>query len=213
MANSSPSRVRRVEYQEEPELEPAPTLATNPVRILAGMGAILFPVLNVLPLRFIDIERYNPSNTVAGLLFLLAYVLLLPLVYVLYQELRAVSPPLGTWVSLLGVGGPAGVASGVIFGLNVTIAAIFTVTCLALWIGLVGYVAFSQRILGRVWAVFSIAVGANAIVAGLLSITPQFLGGVMVFFAWMSYGLAVALWMVWTGVLFIRRARMTPAGA
>ncbi|MDQ5825652.1 MAG: hypothetical protein M3441_15780 [Chloroflexota bacterium] len=209
MANDRPSKVRRVGYQDEPG--PAP--AINPIRIFAGIGAILFPLLNVLPLRFIDIERYNPSNTVAGLLFLLAYVLLLPLVYVLYQELRAVSPPPGTWVSLLGVGVPAGVASGVIFGLNVTIAAIFTVTCLALWIGLSGYVAFSQRILGRVWSVFSMAVGANAVVAGLLSIAPQFLGGVLVFFAWVSYGLAVALWVVWTGVMFMRRARMTPTEA
>jgi hypothetical protein len=183
------------------------------MRVFAGIGAILFPVLNVLPLRFIDIERYNPSNTVAGLLFLLAYVLLLPLVYVLYQELRAVYQALGMWVSLLGVGVPVGVASGVIFGLNVTSAAILTVTCLALWIGLAGYVAFSQRILGRVWAVFSMAVGANAVVAGLLSILPQFLGGVLVFFTWMSFGMAVAIWVVWTGVMFIRRARMTPTGA
>ncbi len=204
-----PSRVRRVGYQDEPE--PAP--AINPMRVFAGIGAILFPVLNVLPLRFIDIERYNPSNTVAGLLFLLAYVLLLPLVYVLYQELRAVYQALGMWVSLLGVGVPVGVASGVIFGLNVTSAAILTVTCLALWIGLAGYVAFSQRILGRVWAVFSMAVGANAVVAGLLSILPQFLGGVLVFFTWMSFGMAVAIWVVWTGVMFIRRARMTPTGA
>lgn len=209
MDNDRPSKVRRVGYQDE--LEPAP--AIDPMRILAGIGAILFPMLNVLPLRFIDIERYNPSNTVAGLLFLLAYVLLLPLVYVLYQELRAVSPALGTWVSVLGVGVPVGVASGVIFGVNVTVAAILTITCLALWIGLAGYVAFSQRILGRVWAVFSMAVGANAVVAGLLSIAPQFLGGMLVFFAWVSYGLAVALWVVWTGVMFIRRARMTPTGA
>ncbi|MDQ3706423.1 MAG: hypothetical protein M3437_14635 [Chloroflexota bacterium] len=205
-----PTRVRRVGYQEEPE--PAP--AINPMRIIAGLAAILFPVCNVLPIPFInfDIAHYHPPDNVAGLLFLLAYILLLPLVYVLYQELRAVSRPLGTWVSVLGVGVPVGVATGVIFGLNSASSAILTVTCLSLWISLSGYVAFSQRILGRVWAAFSMAISALALVAATVNIMFGFTSSAGLFI-WGIYALAILIWVLWTGVMFMRRARMTPAGA
>ncbi len=204
-----PTRVRRVGYQDEPG--PAP--AINPMRIIAGIAAILFPACNVLPIQFInfDIEHSHPPDTLAGIIFLLAYVMLLPLVYVLYQELRAVSRPLGTWVSVLGIGVPVGVATGVIFGLNSASAAILTVTCLSLWIGLSGYVAFSQRILGRVWAVFSMAISALALVSATVNIMFGFISGPG-FFIWGIYALAILIWVLWTGVMFIRRARMTPIG-
>lgn len=204
-----PDRVRRVGFQDEPE--PAP--AINPMRIFAGIAALLFPMCNVLPILFInfDIERYHPPDTRAGIIFLFAYVLLLPLVYVLYQELRAVSPPLGTWVSVLGVGVPVGVATGVIFGLDSASAAILTVTCLSLWIGLSGYVAFSQRILGRVWALFSMAISVLALVAAIVNIMFDFFSGAG--FIWGIYALAILIWVLWTGVMFMRRARMTPTEA
>ncbi|HEX8228694.1 MAG TPA: hypothetical protein VF826_05195 [Chloroflexia bacterium] len=210
MDTGRPDRVRRVGFQDEPE--PAP--AINPMRILAGIAALLFPMCNVLPILFInfDIERSHPPDTRAGIIFLFAYVLLLPLVYVLYQELRAVSPPLGTWVSVLGVGVPVGVATGVIFGLDSASAAILTVTCLSLWIGLSGYVAFSQRILGRVWAAFSMAISALALVAATINIMLGFISPAGLYI-WGIYALAILIWVLWTGVMFMRRARMTPTGA
>ncbi len=208
MDGGRPDRVRHVGFRSEAE----PVPAINPMRVIAGLAAILFPVLNVIPFNFIDIERYNPSNNVAGALFLLAYVLLLPLVYVLYQELRAVSRPLSAGMVVLGVGVPVGVATGVIGGLNITIASTITVSCLSLWIGLAGYLALSGRRLGRAWGVFSVAIAALALVTAVLTVVLSISSGVT-FLAWSIYGLAVGVWVLWTGVMFLRHARVSPAGA
>jgi hypothetical protein len=184
------------------------------MRIIAGLGAILFPVCNILPLRFVDIERENDSNRVAGLLFLFAYTLLLPLVYVLYKELSAVSRPGAAGVSILGVGVVLGVAAGVSGVLNFTTTTIVTSACLSLWVGLAGLLAFAGHVLKRAWAVFSVAIGALALVAAALTaFGGTGLGSSPALAVWIIYIPAVAIWAEWTGIMFLLRARKAPAGA
>ncbi|MDQ3706424.1 MAG: hypothetical protein M3437_14640 [Chloroflexota bacterium] len=208
MANGRPSRVRRVGYQEEPEPPPAP--ATDSMRILAGIGAILFPVLNVL--RF-GAELYNLDNALADLLLLLAYFLLLPLVYVLYEELRAVSQGWSVVVSIPGAGMLVAITLEVSGGPSGTTATTITVGCMSLWIGLAGCVAATRGIFGAGWESFSIGVGAIALVTALLPVVPVYSATILIFIvAGISYILALAIWFVWTGVLFIQRGRVTPTG-
>lgn len=186
--------------------------AINPLRVVAGIGAILFPLLNLLPLRFLDIERSSDSNTVALLLFVLAYVSLLPLVLVLYQELRAASQPFSAVVALFGLLPSVGVLLGAVGLVNITFAAIIMFAGLSLWIGASGYLAFSNRLLSRVWALFSAATGALGPVAALVTVVPA-INSTVEFVLWSAYLFAVVVWMVWTGVMVIRRARMAPASA
>lgn len=207
MADGRPSRVRRVRYQEDPE----PIPATGPMRVLAGIGAILFPVLHVL--RFGG-ELYDLTDALADLLLLLAYVLLLPLVYVLYEELRAVSQGWSVVVSIPGAGMPIFVALELTDVLSSTTVTTITLVCMSLWIGLAGCVAASRGIFGAGWESFSIAVGAIALVIALLSAVPVFVTIVLIyFFAWISYIPTLAFWFVWTGVMFIRRGREAPNGS
>ncbi|MDQ5825651.1 MAG: hypothetical protein M3441_15775 [Chloroflexota bacterium] len=208
MANSRPSKVRRVRYQEEPEPSPAP--AKNPTRILAGIGAILFPVLNVL--RF-GAGLYNLDNALADLLLLLAYFLLLPLVYVLYDELRAVSRGWSVVVSIPGAGMLIAVALELSGGSSGTTDTTITLGCMSLWIALAGCVAATRSIFGAGWESFSIGVGAIALVTALTFAVPVAPATILIFIvAWIGYILALAIWFVWTGVLFIQRGRVTPTG-
>jgi hypothetical protein len=178
------------------------------MRILAGIGAILFPVLHVL--RFGG-ELYDLANALADLLLLLAYFLLLPLVYVLYEELRAASQPWSVGVSIPGAGMLVAIALGVSGVSSIATATPIAVWCMSLWIGLAGCVAATRGILGAGWESFSIAVGAIALVTALTYAMPLYSGLILIaYFAWISYVLSLAIWFVWTGVLFIQRGRVTP---
>jgi hypothetical protein len=185
--------------------------AFNPLRIVAGIGAILFPLLNLLPLRYIDIEHEGGSNMTALGIFTLAYALLLPLVFVLYQELSVAAQPWSAIAALFGAWPLMGIVLGATNLVSVTIAALIMAAGLTLWIGLAGYLAFRSRLLPLVWAVFSMAIAAVAIVVAMLSFVPPLivvagvLGGIDV--------LAVAIWSVWTGIIVLLRARITPTDA
>ncbi len=185
--------------------------ALDPIRIVAGIGAILFPVLNVLSLRYIDIEHEGGSNMIALGIFTLAYLSLLPLVFVLYQELSAASQPWSAIAAIFGVWPLMGIVLGATNLVSITVAAFIMAAGLTLWIGLAGYLAFTSRLLTPVWALFSIAIAALAIVIAILSFVPALivvmgvLGGIDI--------LAVAIWSIWTGIMVLRRARITPTGA
>jgi hypothetical protein len=203
MESDRPARVRRVRFDT--------TRPIDPIRIVAGIAAILFPVFNVWALNYVSIVRESGTDSIAGAIFLIGYALLLPLVYVLYQEMSAVSRPVGAAVSALGLGAPLGVAGGVAGALNLT--TVFAVLTLSLssWIGLAGILAFWRRLLPRVWALFSAAIGVFALVAAIVdrvgdpdSATSATLS--------LIYILAVAIWVVSTGVMFLFRARMAPTG-
>lgn len=185
--------------------------ALNPLRIVAGLGAILFPVLNVLSLRYIDIERENTSNMIALGIFMLAYVSLLPLVFVLYQELSAASQPWSAIAAIFGAWPLMGIVLGATNLVSLAVAAFIMAAGLTVWIGLAGYLAFTSRLLPLVWALFSIAIAALAIVIAILSFVPALvvvmglLGGIAI--------LAVAIWSVWTGIMVLLRARITATDA
>jgi hypothetical protein len=185
--------------------------ALNPIRIVAGIGAILFPVLNVLSFRYIDIERENTSNMIALGIFTLAYVSLLPLVFVLYQELSAAAQPWSAIAAIFGIWPLVGIVLGATTLVSLTVAAFIMAAGLALWIGLAGYLAFTSRLLPVIWALFSIAIAALAIVIAILSFVPALivvmgvLGSIAI--------LAVAIWSIWTGIMVLLRARITPTGA
>jgi hypothetical protein len=195
--------------RREGRVQRMPTL--NPIRIVAGIGAILFPVLNVLSLRYIDIEHAGGSNMIALGIFTLAYVLLLPLVFVLYQVLSAAAQPWGTIAAIFGVWPLMGIVLGATNLVSLTVAAFIMAAGLTLWIGLAGYLAFSNRLLPSVWAWFSIAIAALAIVIAILSFVPPLivvtgvLGGIAI--------LAVAVWSIWTGIMVLLRARITATDA
>ncbi|HYP39008.1 MAG TPA: hypothetical protein VEX13_01485 [Chloroflexia bacterium] len=207
MDTGRPARVRRVRYRDTAGGDSRP--AVDPIRIVAGIGAILFPVLHVMALNYVSIERRSGTDHIAGIIFMIAYTLLLPLVYVLYQELSAVSRPLGVAVSVMGLGAPIGVAGGVTGALDLTTVMAFIAVCLSLWIGLAGIVAFWRRLLPRVWALFSAAMGGFALVIAILDRvgSPDSAASATL---WLIYILAVAIWTVWTGVMFLLRARMAP---
>jgi hypothetical protein len=185
--------------------------ALDPIRVVAGIGAILFPVLNVLSLRYIDIERENTSNMIALGIFTLAYVSLLPLVLVLYQELSAASQPWSAIAAIFGVWPLVGIVLGATNLVSLAVAAFIMAIGLTLWIGLAGYLAYTSRVLPLVWALFSMAIAALAIVIAILSVVPALivvagvLGGI--------YVLAIAIWFIWTGIMVLLRARITPTGA
>ncbi|HYP39009.1 MAG TPA: hypothetical protein VEX13_01490, partial [Chloroflexia bacterium] len=71
METGLPPKIRRVDYRDIPAVEPPK--AVDPIRIVAGIGAILFPVLNVLALPFLFISMLRPSesNPVAGVIFMI----------------------------------------------------------------------------------------------------------------------------------------------
>jgi hypothetical protein len=210
METDGPAKVRRVRYRDTPGA--GSTQAVDPIRIIAGIGAILFPLLHVFALRYVSFERSSGTDNIAGVIFMIAYALLLPLVYVLYQELSAVSRPLGAAVSVLGLGAPIGVAGGVAGALNLTVVMGALAACLSLWIGLAGILALWRRILPPVWALFSSAIGVYALVIAILS-SMGGLDSAAKSTLWLIYILAIGIWTVWTGVMFLLRARMTPAGA
>jgi hypothetical protein len=178
------------------------------MRVLAGIGAILFSVLHVL--RFGG-ELYNLHNALADLLLLLAYFLLLPLVYVLYQELRAASQGWSVVASIPGAGMLVAIALGVSGVSSIATDTPIAVWCMSLWIGLAGCVAATRGIFGAAWELFSIAIGAISLVTALTYAVPVAPASILIIIvAWISYVLSLAIWFVWTGVLFIQRGRITP---
>jgi hypothetical protein len=185
--------------------------ALKPIGIVAGIGAILFPVLNVLSLRYIDIEHEGGSNMIALGIFTLAYVSLLPLVFVLYQELSAASQPWSAIVAIFGAWPLMGIVLGAANLVSLAVAAFIMAAGLTLWIGLAGYLAFTSRLLPLVWALFSIAIAALAIVLAILAFVPALvvvvgvLGGIAI--------LAAAIWSIWTGIMVLLRARVTSTSA
>lgn len=221
------SRIRRIPVQQE-TVQPTP--ATIPLYTIAGLAAILFPLCNVLSLQNvrIEIERESPPNTVAGLLFMLAFILLLPLVFVLYQELKAASQPFSAVVALFGILAPLGVFMGVTGLVNATIVLAMMGIGLSMWIGLAGYLAFSRRVLPMAWALFSLAIGIIAVLGAVLFVVISLGSSVSAFGDILDslfgsgpgnsmfvlgvilaglYILSIVIWTVWTGVLVLLRAR------
>ena len=205
--DTGPAKVRRVRFNDV-------SAPVDPIRIIAGIGGILFPILQVLALRYVGFLRPSETDGIAGVIFMIAYALLLPMVYVLYQELAAISRPLGAAVSVAGLGAPLAVAAGVTGASNLTVVTIVIATSLSLWIGLTGVLAFWRRILPVPWALFSAAIGLFALVIAIVGVfagsnstssaTAATLGILCI--------LAVAIWTVWTGIMFLLRARMAPTG-
>ena len=180
--------------------------------VLAGAAAILFPVLNILPIGYYDIERGIDRG--AGILVILAYAALLPAVVALSQELSSVSVPISAAATVCGALAPLMVAVGNFNLLDGSIAVLVRVAALSLWMALSGYLGFSSRLFPSSWAVFSVIPGVMALIGVILYILPQ-LGisalGSLEGNVTALFFIPAALWTVWTGLLLIWRARRQPS--
>ena len=200
---------------------------SNPMYILAGVGAILFPPLNSLSLRFFDTELLNEPVTITNLIRVVAYVLLLPMVYVLYRELSASSRLLSVISSLSGLIAPMATVLEVFGILGPAANTVITGIGLAMWIGLVGYVALSRNLLPSAWAGFSLAIGIislflftflalgasnmvspGQLVVSVFAVLNTFSCGLLGFSVFGTF-----IWFMWTGIMIIGRTHIVSEDA
>ncbi len=186
------------------QVRKGPVSAIRPIHVVAGIGGILFPILNYFALGFIfaDIEHGSDKAELGRALQAFAFVALLPMVIALYTELKQGSRKLSALTALFGVLAiVAGIGGSTRIAENQATILIASAS-LGIWLGLAGFLAFQYGLLSRVWALLSLAVGGMALIAAaMVFLVDNYSASV-------SLIVAIPLWTVWTGILLIRRARV-----